>query len=289
MTTNAKRRAVSWFIILMLVAGCRSKDEHNDIRPRTRIEFKGHKFLALVDTGSSLSSIPRSWLSQADLASISKSETRGSVGSYSADVVPIAGLLVAATQTGPQNAFVTRGSPAVGTAALFSKTSVYLTRHGVKLGIDAAKLCRGHQPITTVFDLSGRLFEDPISAIYLRMKVNNQMTDVMLDTGRSNTIVTYGGLPEVLSLGFPRVLSITGSEGRRRTVLAQSIQARLNAGDWSLTVPGTIYDAPSPTRAKFTLGAGILRYISIVMAPKKGIGCIIPLSDQSQGSIDTAK
>lgn len=267
-------------VMTMTLSACHSQGESKDIRPWTEIEFNGRTSRALIDTGSSLSSIPKSWLSQRDIQSASRVKTRGAVGVYQADVIRIPGLIVAETETGPQKAFVTQDPPAVGTAALFSHTSLVLNKRGLALGIDGRKLCAGRTPITTVFDLDGRFFEDPISAIYLRLDVNGDQSDVMLDTGRSDTIVTFGTLSEVLAHGIPEILRERGSETGERSTIANPIDVTLATGKWVLKVPGRIYAAPSPSRARFILGAGILDYVSIVMAPKKGIGCLIPVSQQ---------
>ena len=227
--------------------------------------------LALVDSGATMSVLPKSWIAPGKASGSETVETP--FGSHRYPAFQSQSLRIGDVAfPGRRVLSADVKHPLIGADLLFSKGNVLFARSGLKFGqpydVEQAVACAGLD-----IEFSGNSTETPVRSIRLLLNIDGAEQKVFFDTGRAPALEGSSAAPLPLKKPFPRVDFIKNFFGQWSLAPYYPRKASIKLADDERSIGYRHYFNDGSVKAPFILGAGILDTYSIVVDPKHGRAC----------------
>ncbi|WP_294302496.1 hypothetical protein [uncultured Sphingomonas sp.] len=255
----------------------------SDGRPWLAVRLGARKFMALADTGSTQPFLAPEIVKLVDHLPVGETEVRTPFGVRSAAKVQLSAMEINGRRFEKPVTIVERRAadqvdPIIGASILFSSSNTYFSQDGILFDIDES-LLSSCQHVPVVIDLTGNTYQSPLAAVYFQIKINGEIQKVFFDTGQSEPLVGTARSrrsDRPFAWGRPGLL-VHPSSGRVRLSWSQPSLGRLEIGNQELELEYVRQSGLDHEDADFFMGAGIFKHYSILVVPRKGRACFIPV------------
>jgi hypothetical protein len=226
--------------------------------------------LALIDSGATMSVLPRTWMEAGKTGRFETVETPFGSRQYPAfqsQSLTIAGIPF----SGRRVLSADVKFPLIGADLLFSKGTVLFARSGVKFGqpydVEKAVACVGLD-----IEFSGNSTQTAVRSVHFLLNIDGVERKVFFDTGRA-PVLEGSSAPLPPKKPFPRIDVIKNMFGQWSLVPYYSRKASIKLAGAEKIVPYRHYFTDRSVKSPFILGARILDTYSIVVDHKNGRAC----------------